>query len=184
MERISIKEYARRMEVSDTAIAKAINTGKIVEGVVRDEKNRPWIIPDIATKEWAKAYNPNYGRKPKSYALLDAAAAQETKEDAQQPTTGSGKSIVELKRLQSEIRIQRDALSLRREKGELVDKKKVYGQLFAMGQELRTNLQVIPDRVIDSILAAADRNEAHGILYNAISEALASMADFTKREIG
>lgn len=67
--------------------------------------------------------------------------------------------------------------------GELVSKDDVYKSLFTFGQELRTQFQAIPDRVVDNMLAASSRNEAHIILYEAITKVLENLADIDSRKI-
>lgn len=67
--------------------------------------------------------------------------------------------------------------------GDLVAKDEVYKALFAFGQELRTQFQAIPDRVVDNMLAASSRNEAHIILYEAITKVLENLADIDSRKI-
>lgn len=67
--------------------------------------------------------------------------------------------------------------------GDLVAKDEVYKSLFAFGQELRTQFQAIPDRVVDNMLAASSRNEAHIILYEAITKVLENLADIESRKI-
>lgn len=186
-EKIPIREFARRLKLSDTSVHKAIRTGKIVEGVFRDEQDKPWIIPEIALREWGKTFNPNYARKPELYSELEAATGSRPQPapalEPQHDESAGNKSTAELKRLQTQIRVQREAIELKKIKGELVEKKKVYTALFAMGQEIRTTFQAIPDRSIDTILAARDRNEAHTVLTNAIAEALTQLADIVKRDI-
>ena len=178
---ISIREFARRMGVTDGAVRKAIRVGKIASGVIYDEKGRLLINLEVATAEWSKNFNPNYERNDNLHKNLTAASA--SKDGQIQPPTLTGRSLIEIKKMQAEVRLQLDAIELRKAKGELVDKKKVYAQLFTMGQEMRATFQAIPDRVIDSILAAKDRNEAHNILSLAISEALLQLSEIQKRDI-
>ncbi|MGI9158139.1 MAG: hypothetical protein ACR2K1_00150 [Saprospiraceae bacterium] len=181
MNNISLREFARRLSISEGAVRKAIKEGKINTGVQYDANGKPTIIPDVALSEWGKTYNPNYDRNPALYQKLDEAAGANVQAgDAGHP---GNRSTAELKRLLSEIRVQKEAIELRKTKGELVDKKKVYAQLFQMGQEVRSALQAVPDRVIDGIIAARDRSEAHTILTLAINEALNTLSEIQKREI-
>lgn len=176
---ISLREFARRLSVTEGAVRKAIKDGKIVAGVQYDAKGRPSILPDVAAKEWGRNFNPAYPRNEVFYGKLETAAG-DGNSAAPEP---QGRSLVEIKKMQAEIKLQLDAIELRKAKGELVDKKKVYAQLFTMGQEVRAAFQAIPDRVTDSVLAARDRADAHKILSDAISETLTHLADITKRDI-
>lgn len=74
-------------------------------------------------------------------------------------------------------------LDYKKRTGDLVAKDEVYKALFAFGQELRTQFQAIPDRVVDNMLAASSRNEAHIILYEAITKVLENLADIDSRKI-
>lgn len=178
-EKISIRKFAKQLGIAETSIRKAIESERIVKGVIKDESGRPWILPDIAKAEYLNTHDPDYKRRPEIYEKLKQEAG---KEETNTPSP-TGQSTAELKRMLSEIRVQKESIELRKAKGELVDKKKVYAQLFTMGQEMRATFQAIPDRVIDSILAAKDRNEAHNILSLAISEALTQLAEIQKRDI-
>jgi len=62
-------------------------------------------------------------------------------------------------------------------KSELVEKSEVYRRLFSLGKELRISLQAIPDRIVDSVISAASRHEAHTIMYEAIASALAEIVE-------
>lgn len=176
--RISIKQFARDLGISDVAVHKAIKSGKIEHGLVRDEKNRPWIIPDIAMAEWGNKFDPNYVR---SHQLADKLLGSKS-EEQEHPETPGKRSTAELKRLLSEVRLQKEAIELRRMKGELVEKAQVYSNLFAYGQEVRQHFEMLPDRTIDAILAARSRAEAHEVLTVAIGEALHAMSNVVSRD--
>jgi hypothetical protein len=176
-EKLSIREFARRIGVSDVAVGKAIRSGKIVKGVDYTNPKRPKIDPDVALKEWGKHVNPNYSRQQteKLHEHSDASPA---------PTDSpGGRSLAEIKRQHEEVKLRMSALELKEKQGQLVDKQKVYKGLFAAGQEVRTALQAIPDRVIDDVLAAQTRNEAHQLLFNAIADTLEMLSEVYNREI-
>lgn len=189
-ERISIREFSRRIGCSDVAVHKAIKSGKIVHGVGRDDDDKPYILPDVAASEWGKSFNPSYANNDKLHESLSFASKSEVPADrveipepkqAQPEITDGAKSIVELKRLDLHVRVQLAALDLRKRKGELVEKNKVYSELFSLGQEIRTVFAAIPDRVIDSLMASKDRNEAHAILSKEIFECLTQVSEITQR---
>ncbi len=73
-------------------------------------------------------------------------------------------------------------LELAEKEGSLVEKATIDAELFAAAQEIRNALLVIPDRIIDQVIAeAANRNKAHGIIYNAIADELEKLADIGAR---
>jgi hypothetical protein len=175
-EYISLREYGRRKGCSDTAIRKAIKSGKIVKGVIRKPGERPVIDPVVADAEWGMNFNPTYTDRNdtlRKNLLGSAAAASEE----------AGRSLADIKRQTAEVRLRLDALELKERMGQLVDKDAVYRALFAAGQEFRTAMQAIPDRVIDDILAARNRNEAHQVLFNAIADQLEMLSDLSNRPI-
>jgi hypothetical protein len=176
-ELISLREFGRRVGVSDTAVRKAIAAGKIVKGLDRTNPKRPKIIPQIAIKEWGRYYNPNYEREQTKNLHV------ESDNTAPPPEAGTGRSLAEIKRQQAEVKLRITALELKEKQGQLVDKAKVYKALFSAGQEVRTAMQAIPDRVIDDLLAAKTRNESHQILFNAIADTLEMLSEITNREI-
>lgn len=178
---ISIREYARRRNCSDTAVHKAIRTQKIVKGVVRDEKDRPKIDPEIADKEWSVYFdheatqNKELAKKiPKPSTASDAPAVE---------GGGTQGSYAKARLALTMAKAQTAALDFKVKSGKLVDKGAVYSSLFTAGQEVRAAMQAIPDRHIDEILAAPSRNEAHTILYNVIADALEKLSELGKREL-
>lgn len=181
-EKIPIREFARRLNIHEATVRKAIRTGKIVDGIVMTETGKPMIVPEVAMVEWGRAYNPNYQRDPELHAKLDAAASSEPAPAKKDPEViQANRSIAELKRLTSEVRLQKEAIELRKLKGELVEKSAVYSSLFSMGQEIRATFEMIPDRIIDDILASGTRNAAHEVLTVAISEALDNLSRVISR---
>lgn len=194
-EKISIREFARRVGVSDTAVLKAIRAEKIVQAVDYSNPKRPKIDPELALQEWGKNYNPNYERTEKVNESMGSGKASPNpkpiekqkpkkvhEQDDPTPQQG-GKSLADIKRQTAEVKLHLSALDLKEKRGELVNKDKVYKALFAAGQEVRSAMQAIPDRVIDDILSAKTRNEAHAVLFNAIADALEMLSEIGNREI-
>ena len=192
-EKISIREFASRVGVSDVAVGKAIRAGKIVEGIDYSNPKRPKIDPEIALKEWGKNYDPSYQRTEKVNENMGGGAEppqpvvkpkpKPTNLEPEAPPQPGGKSLAEIKRQAAEVKLHISAIELKVKKGELVDKEKVYRALFAAGQEVRTAFQSIPDRVIDNILASKTRNEAHSVLFNAIADTLESLSEISNRDL-
>lgn len=197
-EKVSIREFARRVGVSDVAVGKAIAAGKIVQAIDYTNAKRPKIDPDVALQEWGKNYDPSYQRTDKVNELMGEGAippkptkaAKPTKpkppvddSEPEAPQRPGGKSLAEIKRQAAEVKLHISAIELKEKKGQLVDKDKVYKALFAAGQEVRTAFQAVPDRVIDDILAAKTRNEAHSVLFNAIADTLETLSEIANRDL-
>ena len=79
--KISIREFARRVGVSDTAVHKAIKAGKIPASCL-DYSNpkRPKIFPDAALKEWGVNYVPNWEQSPALAAAIEKTETSVTSE--------------------------------------------------------------------------------------------------------
>lgn len=191
-ERISLREYGRRIGCSDTAIRKAIRAEKIVKGRVFDKDGKPWIIPSIANAEWAKNYDPSYARETQSggppivaASVVERDPVEEVEDSApgkqiRQPAVADT-SLAAARRAAAVYKAKLLELEMKEKQGKLIDKDQVYKSLFAAGQEVRNALQAIPDRIIDNVLAATSRNEAHKIMFDALADALESLTEIQSR---
>lgn len=180
-ERISVREYARRIGVDEKAIRKAIVAGKIKKGYDAKEKK---IIPAHADREYGytivkkppKTIEKTIPEKPKK-------KSQQNKDDADPLVAKDNDTYQEALRKATIIKANTDALKLREREGQLVEKQKVFKALFAFGKEMRLKFQSIPDRVIDELLASPGRNEAHIVLSNAISDVLDELTSVKEADI-
>lgn len=168
---ISIRKFSRDLKVSDTAVRKAIKADKIVKGVQRDEAGNPTgIFPVIALKEWKENSNPNTFRAGKN--------AVDEKEDLPEPPPKKEDetSLAQINRAKAFVELKLKKLELEKKQGTLVEVEKVYQQLFNAGKEISGAILVVPDRVIDNILACSNRTDAHALLYKELEGALEKMA--------
>lgn len=165
---ISIREYARRRGCSDAAVRRAIADGRISPGaVIRNRNNgRPMILPSVADASWRQVIKGNNPRLAESVAAAPP-----------------GRSLIDIKRMSAEIDLQLKALELKERKGSLVDKEQVYSTLFEMGKEIKQEFETLPDRVIDNMLSAGNRNAAHDILAGMISETLSRISSIIERDL-
>lgn len=75
-------------------------------------------------------------------------------------------------------------IAYKEKQGQLVPIDKVNSVLFGYGQEIRNAFERIPDRIIDRILAVAEkRHEARKILVDEIHGTLELLADINSREL-
>lgn len=189
MEIISIREFSRRVNVSDTAIRKAMNAGHIVRGKVVDN-GMPKINFEAAKQEWdiyqsqqGKAIKPTTTPTPqpvKQAAPTPTPPAPVAQGEALKPQAGT---LAAARLVKEQLNAKLLEMEVKEKMGKLVDKDRVYANLFAAGQELRINLQTLPDRYIDDIRAAGSRNEAHTILLKAINEVLTEIAELGKLDV-
>jgi hypothetical protein len=186
---ISIRAYSRSKGCSDTAVHKAVKAGKIVNGlVIRDGKK--FIDPVIADAEWSTNHNPAYEKvtkkggpvfgdgepAPKAVPPSSAPGAPAV------PAVGDG-TLAAAKKAKAVYDAQLARLDYETRAGKLVPKADVYKALYSAGQELRTSLMAIPDRVVDEMLSAPSRNDAHQMLVEAIASSLEALVDIQNRDI-
>ncbi|WP_153799062.1 hypothetical protein [Foetidibacter luteolus] len=171
LERISQREYARRLQVSNEAVSKAVREGKIKKGW---DAKAGKIIVEHANTEWGSVHMINNIEKflPGS-AETPNPPSQDLPANAEGDFTLTNKTTYAEARRASEIlRARQISLDLKEREGELVNRDEVYKKLFSYGQEIRKTFTLIPDTCIDNIRAAKSRAEAHNVLTNAIYTAL------------
>jgi hypothetical protein len=157
---ISQREYGRLIGVSGEAVRKAIKAGYIVKGW--DEKAQR-IYPNKANEEWGKAFK-------EDVTVQDFKTPQNTNPNS--ITITSNDTLYEAKRKKEILSAKIMALDLAERQGVLVLKEAIYKELFAKGQEIRSDLLNMPNRCIDNIIAANDRNKAMLILTDEIVQTL------------
>lgn len=178
-ERLSIREYARTKGVSDTAVRKAIAAKKISAGYDAENKK---IVVALADQEWGDTIVRVHAQETHPPAAATNGPADEATE-AGDIVVKNDETYAEALRKDLIIKANINALKLRMKEGEVVEKSKVYNTLFAFGKQLRLRFQSIPDRIIDDVLAAAGRNEAHALLLNAITDVLEELTGTAENEI-
>jgi hypothetical protein len=189
---VSLREYARRKGVSDTAVRKAIKSGKISKALKTNAKNgRPLVNPDVADSEWSANHNPAHERVTRSgsSAFKDHADTSNASADVASGSVlgnagkGGEATFAAAKRAKAVYDAQLARLDYETRAGKLVPKADVYKALYSAGQELRTSLMAIPDRVVDEMLSAPSRNDAHQMLVEAIASSLEALVDIQNRDI-
>lgn len=183
MEAISIREFGRRIGFTDTYVRRMMANGVLTKkSLTTNKKNgRPEIIYEVALAEWRA----NYGEVKKSEVKPMATKRAKGEDDSRQPgdIPGTGPSKAEIDRRLAQVKLQKEAIELKKLQGGLLEKQKVYATLYGFGQELRTALMQVPDRIIDELLSCTDRNVAHNKLTEAIASELERMSEFQEREL-
>lgn len=89
----------------------------------------------------------------------------------------------EAERITSVLKAKILQITYAEKKGQLVPIDKVNSVLFGYGQEIRNAFESIPDRIIDRILALADkRHEAKRVLVDEIHDTLKLLSDIETRD--
>ena len=190
LERISQREYARRLGISNELVSRAVKCGQIKKGW---DKEAAKIIVEHANVEWGAMYLKTDVNKILKQPIgeddapeASHGAGEHAFEHAEVETSNTdnlrlhdGTSFAEAKRIREIVEAQLASLELKEKKGDLVRKENVYKELFSFGQQLRVALLAIPDRNIDLILSASNRAEAHQLLTGEIHGVL---EEITKTE--
>lgn len=194
-EKISQREYARRLGVSNEAVRKAIAAGKISKGW---DKVNEKIIWEKANEEWgnihkqanaeSEAAEAEARKRVQSYSPPPAPRGkrqdpEDTEEDALSElnefalTVASDAPFAEALRVEKVAKARQEVIKLRELQGSLVNKSEVYKQLFGFGQSVRQAALAVPDRCIDEVIAQPTRAEAHQIMTKYLHEALEKLSD-------
>lgn len=161
---VSIREFARRIGLSDTAVRKRIYDpadnpeGIIVNGKWQDGA-RPALLWEIARSEWIQGGG-SVTVQTEEEGVLPPGPAREKEKPAQD------EDLLKARKAKAMIGAQKDALLLKKLQGELVLKSEVYKLFFEYGQKKSEALLQIPDRVVHAMRNADNDNIALQILYN------------------
>ncbi|MDR2001399.1 MAG: hypothetical protein LBQ74_00040 [Prevotella sp.] len=178
---ISILEFSKRIGVNEKTIRKAIELGKITAGLDTSGK-KPKIIYDIALKEVEEM---NIGFKSKSLRAdkLKSVGSVDIppSEDENIPEVIENfKSLTvdtapfkESRRREAFFKSELSRLELEEKEGTLVKKDDVYKELFVFGNEIKTKILAIPDRITDELISLSnDRDAFYHLLYGNLRDTL------------
>lgn len=178
-ELLSLREYAKWCGTSHQTIRTAIDENKIVEGF---DKQTQKIRKTVADLEWGIEFTQRQAIKRIKNAektgddeldgFIEMPVEDITKVSPEIPITTSMKEVIRLK-LVHEARTAR--LKAEEAAGRLVDKSKMYKEMYDFGGEIKSALQNIPDRIIDRLINM-ERNEAHKFLKVEIDRVLEKLA--------
>jgi hypothetical protein len=178
---ISIRAYGRHRGVSDTAVRKAIASGRI------NAEADGTINPARADAEWAastRAPDPPLA-VPARQARTRAATAVEDDMAGMAPAgTKSGSNTYAQARTANEVlKAQHHKLRIAQLKGELIDRSQAMTQVFALARAERDAWLNWPAR-ISSMLAAElglDPHTMHVALEREVRQHLTELAEFNAR---
>ncbi|WP_294597420.1 hypothetical protein [uncultured Rikenella sp.] len=189
---VKISDFEELTGISSKTIAAAIKRGYIPDQVadrVGTGATSPYFLdPQQAAKSWYGSLNAAHPASRKIRQMLadyiktfDSTFIAPEKKHVENPAALA--LTYEDAQLQEKIAKARLAeLELAEKEGSLVAKATIDAELFAAAQEIRNALLVIPDRIVDQVIAeAANRNKAHSIIYNAIADELEKLADIGAR---
>jgi len=172
---ISIRAYGRHRGVSDTAVRKAIATGRIT--ALADGT----IDPARADTEWAANTTSAAPARAPRPARVRAVAQEETlSAPAGAP---AGNSYAQARTANEVLKAQHHKLRIAQLRGELIDRQQAVGQVFALARVERDAWLNWPAR-ISSMLAAElgiDPHAMHVALEREVRQHLSELGDFVAR---
>lgn len=172
--RMSIRAYAKHRGVDESAVRQAIKDGRLPNGARRDERNRPYIVPDVADAEWLANTNPLYQPKAADKAPRSGKRVKKLVVDGIEILP-----IDEAKRIQATLQKELTRLDLEAKKGNLVPvDEAVRDVLAAVSSEyttVRQRLLGIPTRLAPELALVEDAAEVRRLLEAAITEALCEL---------
>ncbi len=160
---VPIREFCNATGAPHSSVLYSIKTGK-VRNFWRNGKGWVFLDPTTAAADMGLKQIP------------DRIAAMKPRSEGPEPSDTSPLAVVKLQH--EKIKVQRAALELQKFQGTLVEKDKVYKELFLFGQELRQNLLLIPARIIDDILATRSRTAALETMLSEIERVLEVLSDY------
>lgn len=175
---ISIRAYGRHRGVSDTAVRKAIATGRIT--ALADGT----IDPTRADTEWM-ANTISADAAAPARAARPARARAVAQDDALSAPAGApaGNSYAQARTANEVLKAQHHKLRIAQLRGELIDRQQAVGQVFALARAERDAWLNWPAR-ISSMLAAElgiDPHAMHVALEREVRQHLSELGDFVAR---
>lgn len=162
---ISIRAYAARKGVSDTAVRKAIKSGRVT--LTKNGK----INPTIADKQWEANTDP-----AQVYAIKeDNAPAQETTSSGS--ISGIGVSYQQSRAIREAYEARLKKLEFDERTGKLISTETVQREAFNAARKTRDMVLNIPDKVIPLLVGKTDIHEMKEILRKELLRTLENLAN-------
>ena len=204
MELISAREFARRIGVSLTAVQKAArpengriaaqrdSSGKIT-GIDWETQAQAWTDNSKAPQCRPKT---SAGGRPRLDGSAPAAPARANADGSQvaswQEAQGHGgslkrnqkkpeaevpgrKSLADIQRERELVKLQIDEENLKKARGEVVDRSKVYADGAKLAGQLIGALFNIPDRISDDLAGMTDPHEISNLLTQELNQAVSKL---------
>lgn len=163
---VTQRAFAKMVGASLNSIQLQINSGTFKTALIQNPKSgHRKLIRDLALKEWAN-FKGGGGASEYEDKPIRGGGASDT-----QTKVG-----VEVKLKQ--VKYEMEALKLLKLKGTLVEKDRVYKELFEFGKLFKDSFRGLPDRIVDQLFASSrDRNAMHIILSQSIDNILLELSN-------
>ncbi len=172
---LSIRAYARHRGVSDTAVHKAIRTGRITP------EADGTIDPDRADRDWTRNSEP-----PKAGTGSRTVKVRVAGDPAPNLATGlpaGGTTLVQARTVNEVVKAQTNKVRLARLKGELVDRHQAIAHVFKLARTERDAWLNWPARISAQMAArlGVEAHTLHVALDAAVREHLAELGELKVR---
>ena len=171
---ISIRAYARHRGVTDTAVHKAIRSGRITP------EADGTIDSDRADREWARNSDvPKAGTRAKAAKV----AVPEGSSDGPAALPTGGASLLQARTVNEVVKAQTNKVRLARLKGELVDRPQAIAHVFKLARSERDAWLNWPARISAQMAAKLniDPHTMHVALEAAVREHLQELGELRPR---
>lgn len=171
---ISIRAYARHRGVSDTAVHKAIRTGRITP------EADGTLDPDRADREWERHSEPAVSGTRHQAVRVPLAASDESAVPA------GGASLLQARTVNEVVKAQTNKVRLARLKGELVDRNQAIAHVFRLARSERDAWLNWPARASAQMAASlgVDPHTLHVLLETAVRHHLQELGELRPRVDG
>jgi DNA-binding transcriptional MocR family regulator len=160
---ISLREFARRMEVSDKTVRDAIRLEKIKEGI-SSKNGKPKVDFEIAKREFEN-FNVGYrsklrGETKKEIKDKSNTKVRKQKDNQIEPSDESAESfenisttssLADLQKAEKFYKAQSAKREFEKESGDLVYIREVREQLAGFGQFIKSELELYPNNCISKL---------------------------------
>ena len=181
---LSIRAYARHRGVTDTAVHKAIRSGRI--NALADGT----IDPDQADAQWERnTSSPKTGTQRPTVKVkvpeVDGDGGSDRGSGGAATNTGSGSgggtSLLQARTVNEVVKAQTNKVRLARLKGELIDRPQAIAHVFKLARSERDAWLNWPARVSAQMAAKLelDAHTMHVALENAVREHLQELGNLT-----
>lgn len=188
---ISLREFARRMDVTDKTVRDAIRLGKIKEGL-SSKNGKPKVNFEIAKKEF-ESFNVGYRAKlrkePKKEIPTTRSKAKRKTESETNNTESenetedienitSSSSLAALQKAEKYYKAQIAKQEFEKEQGQLVYIRDVRVQLASFGQYIKSEIEMLPTNSISKLEdCEGNRAKMLEVLSNDVRSLLLKISD-------
>lgn len=185
-ELISLIQFSKLIGKTKQAVSKMISEGRLTSRSYMKDSKGYHIDARLAMEDLKMNTDLAHRNSTFQEESPSKAVASKPRREVLEVKPEESASLIAMKRNKMAIEIKKSMLELQVLQGKLVEKDKVFDVLYEFGQTIRQNFQVIPNKIVDDVMAAQTRNEAHKIITDAIDGALMDLVrtgelNFTKK---